>query len=50
MSWNFMDPSSRDNIDRVWRQEVFEGSGVVELPRPETRLELDRIYEGTGVI
>jgi hypothetical protein len=21
MSWNFMDPASRANIDRVWRQE-----------------------------
>ncbi|QUH01858.1 maleylpyruvate isomerase N-terminal domain-containing protein [Saccharopolyspora erythraea] len=32
MSWNFMDAASRENIDRVWRQEAAEALELVSDP------------------
>jgi uncharacterized protein (TIGR03083 family) len=36
MSWNFMDPASRGNIDRVWRQEA---DGMLALASDPTAWE-----------
>jgi uncharacterized protein (TIGR03083 family) len=37
MSWNFMDPASRGNIDRVWRQEA---DGMLALASDPTAWEV----------